>query len=133
MLHLVCGAAHSGKTALMQQILLDSAQNGRKAMLIVPEQASFSNERMLYSLPGGRSELLKVLSFTRLSELLLRQLGGLGRELIGETASAFLVNVALEELSDTLTVYRRHYRGCPRGAGLLCACAAGGLAPAEGV
>ncbi|MBC8575992.1 PD-(D/E)XK nuclease family protein [Yanshouia hominis] len=132
MLHLVCGAAHSGKTALMQQILLDSAQNGRKAMLIVPEQASFSNERMLYSLPGGRSELLKVLSFTRLSELLLRQLGGLGRELIGETASAFLVNVALEELSDTLTVYRRHYRS--RGfigqiAGMIRECQNAGVSP----
>lgn len=134
MLELICGAARSGKTVRIQRMLIETARQGNRATLIVPEQASFSNERMLGTLPGGRGESLRVTSFTRLAELLLRQYGGAGREVADETASAFLVSIALEELADSLSVYRRHYRG--RGfisqiAGMIAECQNAGISPGE--
>lgn len=110
MLNIIVGVARSGKTTLIKERIKATVSTGRRALLIVPEQASFYNERTLQDMLGKCSHKAEVFSFSRLSELLLRQLGGRDRQPVTATAQVFLMSMALDELSDVLTVYGRHYR-----------------------
>ena len=110
MLHLIAGVAQSGKTTLIKQQIRSRVESGGRAVLIVPEQASFNNERALQQLLGQSAAKAEVLSFSRLAERLLRQLGGRDRQPVTPAAQVFFMSVALDELADLLTVYGRHYR-----------------------
>jgi ATP-dependent helicase/nuclease subunit B len=110
MLHLMTGISRGYKTGLLHRRIGEAVGAGRKATLIVPEQASFANERALSLLLKTDAPAVSVVSFTRLAQLLVRKLGGAGREVMDDAAACFLMSVALEELSDELVVYRRHHR-----------------------
>lgn len=110
MLHIIAGVAQSGKTTLIKKQLQAVVESGGHAVLLVPEQASFNNERALQTLLGQDSAKAEVLSFSRLAERLLRQLGGRDRQPVTSAAQVFFMSVALDELSDLLAVYGRHYR-----------------------
>ncbi|HWP50348.1 MAG TPA: PD-(D/E)XK nuclease family protein [Clostridia bacterium] len=110
MLHIISGVAQSGKTTLVKKQIKETVESGRYAVLIVPEQASFNNERALQQMLGQSAAKAEVLSFSRLAEQLLRQLGGRDRQPVTPAAQVFFMSVALDELSDLLTVYGRHYR-----------------------
>ena len=110
MLHIIAGVAQSGKTTRLKKQLQSVVESGGHAVLLVPEQASFNNERALQTLLGRRSAGAEVLSFSRLAERLLRQLGGRDRQPVTGAAQVFFMSVALDELSDLLNVYGRHYR-----------------------
>ncbi|MEG1849556.1 MAG: ATP-binding protein, partial [Oscillospiraceae bacterium] len=110
MLQLIVGPAHSGKTGLLRARIQERARAGKRAVLLVPEQASFANEKALALLLGPDAARAQVLSFTRMAELLLRELGGAGRRAMNEAAAYLLMSVALDELSDELFVYKRHYQ-----------------------
>ncbi len=110
MLHIIAGVGMSGKTTLLKQQLQAVVESGGRAVLIVPEQASFNNERALQAQLGRQAAGAQVLSFSRLAERLLRQLGGRDRQPVTGAAQVFFMSVALDELSDLLTIYGRHYR-----------------------
>ena len=48
MLQLVYGRAGTGKTEYLMQDLCRRAQQGRRVMLLVPEQSSFESEKSVY-------------------------------------------------------------------------------------
>ncbi len=99
MLHLILGTAGTGKTTLLYQRICDCVKAGEKAILLVPEQSSFESEKALYRLLGPKDALaVEVLSFTRLSDRIFREFGGLAGIHLDETAKFLLMNVALEEL-----------------------------------
>ncbi|MFV0498080.1 MAG: PD-(D/E)XK nuclease family protein [Candidatus Fimivivens sp.] len=110
MLHIIAGVSQSGKTTLIKQRIKTQVASGGRAVLIVPDQASFNNERALQQLLGKSAAKAEVLSFSRLAEWLLRRLGGRDRQPVTPAAQVFFMSVALDELSDLLTVYGRHYR-----------------------
>lgn len=110
MLHIIAGVAQSGKTTMIKRRIEETVESGGHAVLLVPEQASFNNERALQQLLGRNVAKAEVLSFTRLADRLLRQLGGRDRQLVTPASQAFFMSIALDELSDLLNVYGRHYR-----------------------
>lgn len=111
MLRFVVGPAHSGKTTWIYERMAGISAAGGRAVLIVPEQSSFSNERALYRRLGGQAGKVDVVSFTRLSELVLRALGGVNQELMDPAASSLMMSLAIEEVKDELSIYRRHAFG----------------------
>ncbi len=110
MLQLITGRAGSGKSTRIRSLLKEYADAGvSKLTLIVPEQASFITEREMLRLLGARdAEKVEVLSFTRLAENILADIGGERRPGIDDGGRAVLMSLALEAVSDRLNVYKRH-------------------------
>ena len=79
MLQLILGRSGTGKTSMIYETLCDLAKQGRERLiLLVPEQFSFESERALLRRLGPRlASHVQVLSFTRMAELVFRELGGL--------------------------------------------------------
>ncbi len=111
MLRLVLGRSGSGKTHRIRALISQAAQQGyEKIYLLVPEQFSFESERALYNELGAEKSLtVEVLSFTRLANLVFRAYGGLSKHYVDDCARRMLMSIALGELQDSLTVYKRHH------------------------
>ena len=91
MLHLILGAAGTGKTALLHEKIAECVRGGGKAVLLVPEQYSFESEKALYRRLGAKDALsVEVLSFTRLCDRIFREYGGLAGVHLDETAKVLL-------------------------------------------
>lgn len=110
MLQLIIGRSGSGKTTVLYDMLHKAAQQQTTPLyLIVPEQASFENERRLLTQLGPvLSQRVQVLSFTRLAQTVFREVGGLCGKRMDGTLSLLLMSQALHSVADSLTVYRRH-------------------------
>lgn len=109
MVQFILGEAGTGKTELIYHQLRQSAQGGRKCILLIPEQYSFEAEKAVYQRLGAVLALqVEVLSFTRLANLVFRQCGGLAGHALDDCARVLLMSVTLEEVQDALTVYSRH-------------------------
>ena len=112
MLKLILGRSGSGKTQKIRKELGTAVESGRysKVCLLVPEQFSFESERVLYSQLGAQKSIkVEVVSFTRLANLVFREYGGLAKNYVGDGARAMLMSMALSELKDSLSVYKKHY------------------------
>ena len=117
MLHLILGAAGTGKTALLHEKIAECVRGGGKAVLLVPEQYSFESEKALYRRLGAKDALsVEVLSFTRLCDRIFREYGGLAGVHLDETAKVLLMSVALGEIGGELRAYRKNVSnpGCRR-------------------
>lgn len=131
MLTLLVSPDDRDRTRALLDEIEDRAKDGARSLLLVPEQASFSYEKRIARMKNGAAFVTAV-SFSRLAQLILREQGGDGRARLTETAQFFLMNLALEEVSDALTVYRRNYRS--RGflsqmLGVAAECADAGITP----
>ncbi len=109
MLQLFLGRSGTGKTtALYEEMHRLATENEAPIFFLVPEQASFENERRLLENFGPvLSQRVQVLSFTRLAEIVFRNIGGVAGKTMDTTLSLLLMSQALYTLSDSLTVYRR--------------------------
>ena len=108
MLELILGGAGTGKTTLIYNKIKQAVQAGQQVILLVPEQASFENERQLYRLLGPQKALsVEVLSFTRLCDRVFRTYGGLAGIHMEDSSKLLLMSVALEGLREQLQVYGR--------------------------
>ena len=108
MLHLVYGRAGSGKTRYARELLASLCENGAgNLLLLTPEQVSFESERaMLRRLGPRRAQGVQVLSFTRLANTVFRQFGGLAGKRLDDGGRTILMSLALEEMADTLQLFR---------------------------
>ena len=111
MLQLITGRSGSGKTyelyADMKQVLIE--QPDARLYLLVPEQASFENERQLLVQFGPQlSQRVQVLSFTRMADTVFREIGGVATKRMDATVSLLLMSQALSDVSDHLNIFRRH-------------------------
>ena len=113
MLQLVLGRAGSGKTEYLRTDLKTLAQDpGQKLMLIVPEQASFENERAMLRLLGARSaQRVQVISFTRLADQVFRAYGGIAGRRIDDGGRSMFMSLALEQVREQLNFYRKNADG----------------------
>ena len=109
MLHLVIGRAGTGKTTQMRNMLSQKALADEQGLiLLVPEQYSFESERALLRLTGPENAgKVQVLSFTRLADQVFKIYGGIAGERIDDGARIAVMDEALEQIADQLTVYRR--------------------------
>ncbi len=110
MLQLVIGRSGSGKTTELYRMMREKAENSDAPLfLLVPEQASFDNERRLLCEFGPLlSQRVQVLSFTRMASVVFRQIGGLSGKRMDPTVSLLIMSQALHAVADSLTLYRRH-------------------------
>ena len=110
MLQLIVGRSGSGKTTeLYRAMRKDAEQSDAPLFLLVPEQASFDNERRLLSEFGPLlSQRVQVLSFTRMVNAVFRQIGGLAGKRMDPTVSLLIMSQALHAIADSLKLYRRH-------------------------
>lgn len=110
MLRLLLGRAGSGKTHRILRELEKRASEEEQAsrcVLLVPEQFSFETERALLRDLGIRAAFdVKVYSFTRLSEMVAKEMGGVAGRQMNEGTRVLLMSEALGQVADRLTVYR---------------------------
>ena len=110
MLRFVLGRAGSGKTRAVRSALRELAVSGReKLMLLVPEQASFENERAMLRLLGpALARSVAVTSFSRLADEVLRRYGGFAGRRLDDGGRSIFMSLALEQVKDRLSVYCRN-------------------------
>lgn len=110
MLKLIVGRSGSGKTTELYRAMRETIEHSTAPLfLLVPEQASFDNERRLLTELGPvLSQRIQVLSFTRMANAVFRQIGGLAGKRMDKTLSMLLMSQALHNVADFLTLYRRH-------------------------
>ncbi|GEM_PF-319225 len=111
MLHFILGRAGSGKTSNLLDKLSALSKQQKKCILMTPEQASFEYEKIISLSDQIDDAYVEVLNFTRLSQLCFNTLGGPKKELITPTGSYLMMNIALEEIKDELSIYKRNYQG----------------------
>mgnify|MGYP002541496069 CR=1 FL=1 len=111
MLELLIGGAGTGKTDTVFHELthLAEQESAPPLFLLVPEQFSFESEKtLLRRLGPRRASRVQVLSFTRLAQTVFRELGGVAGKRMDDGARVLLVSQAIREVTDHLTLYRRH-------------------------
>lgn len=112
MLRIITGRTGSGKTRLVRSVIADIAKTAPdKAIIIVPEQFSFETERAMLSLLGNEKvNNAEVLSFSRLSEKLLRKCGKMPQKTVDDAARALLMSIAVESLQDKTATFRKYIK-----------------------
>lgn len=109
MLQFIIGAKQSGKTMKAHSILKSAVSSGGSAMLIVPKQYTFESDKKILHLLGPKdASEVEVLSFSRLVNNAMSRYGGIRKPIAKEGARVILMSLAIEELTDKLTVFRRH-------------------------
>lgn len=109
MLQLIVGRSGSGKTYTVYEELKTHADSGTPLFLLVPEQASFENERRLLEKLGPvLSQRVRVLSFTRMAETVFREIGGTAGRRMDAALSLLLMSEALHSVAASLSLYQRH-------------------------
>ena len=85
MVQFILGKHSSGKTHTIINKIRDFCENGENSVLLVPEQFTFENERLvLRELGDSSSQNVTVLSFTRLCDEVGRNIGGIAGTVLGE-------------------------------------------------
>ena len=106
MLKEILGTAGTGKTYTIRNMILNKASNGKKCMLIVPEQYSYESEKTLQSVLGpALSKYVEILSFKRLSNNILSSFPGYQNQQLDQSGKLLAMSVALLQLSDSLSFY----------------------------
>ena len=101
MLQLLIGRSGSGKSHAVFDRIETLVQGGHdRVLLIVPEQYSFESERMLLRRLGAQqANRVQVLSFTRLADMVFREVGGVAGEPLDDGVRALLMSRALDEVA----------------------------------
>ena len=110
MLQLIFGRSGSGKTHEVRSTLKSLAENGaERLMLIVPEQASFENERAMLRFLGDRNaRRVAVTSFTRMVDAVQRRCGGFAGRRLDDGGRSIFMSLALEQVRDRLRAFRKN-------------------------
>lgn len=109
MLNFIIGVKGSGKTAKSHKILGEAVKRGEKAMLIIPKQFTFQSDKRILELLGPRLACeVEVLSFSRLATVVLQTYGGISRPVAKQGARNILMSLAIEGVTDKLSVFARH-------------------------
>lgn len=120
MLHLIIGRSSSGKTTLIRKIISEKLDSGEKVALLVPEQFSFESEKGIISMFGAqKASQMGILSFTSLSEKILNEYEKNRKPPVTDAARAVIMSLAIENLSESLTIFKRSGKNKKTVSGLL--------------
>lgn len=105
MVEFIVGRSHTGKTTLLYEKIKKSIDDGKKVILLVPEQASFETERKVLKTFGPViSNEIQVLSFTRLM-VYLNILEDEELKEPSDFSNLLLFYTALQDLKKKLKIY----------------------------
>ena len=101
MLQLLIGPSGSGKTHyILENLATLTAQGHKKILWLVPEQYSFESERaILRALGPVQAAQVRVTSFSRLADMIEREVGGLAGQRLDEGVRALLMSRALTQVA----------------------------------
>lgn len=110
MLKFILGRAGMGKTYMIRKIILEKVRlDQKKLLLLVPEQTSFENERVILNLLGAKSSrVIDVVSFTSLVNLVFRKAGGFAGRRLDDGGRSMIMSLAIEQVRSYLNIYKRH-------------------------
>lgn len=108
MLSFVLGAPKSGKTESIIKSINKDLTEKKRVLFIVPEQEALSAERKLIAANNSGAEffLLEIANFSRLSNIVFREKGGICYNYIDNGGKALMMWRALNELSPSLNSYK---------------------------
>lgn len=111
MLYILKGRAGSGKTARMRQILAEKLNTSNsRPLLLVPEQFSFETERtMLKQLGAKKLKDIDILTFSRLSHNILKNLPLYQRNIPDNGVRIAMMSEALLQLEGRLSVFENFH------------------------
>ena len=135
MLHLVLGVSGCGKSGYLLRQIRRRALEGKKSILIVPEQFTSSTEARIYEMMGDElSGFVTSYSFSSLAEAILERYGGAAIRTLTDAGRAVLVRRALQAMGPNLVYYSRHRRStafCERCAETLSELKSSGVDPQQ--
>ncbi len=110
MLYLILSRARAGKTAHIMNLIEQFSKGGREKMtLIVPEQFSFTSEKLMLGKLGAKAMAdIDVVSFTSLGEKLVGRPALHERRRLDDSAKTVLMRMALDSVRDKLKLYSNH-------------------------
>ncbi len=108
MLQFVLGTGGTGKTAALFERIKARVKNGEEEVLVlVPDQSSFETEKALLGILGARaSRQVEVFGFDGMCRHVFRETRSVRQNVIDNGTRAVLMNIALEELGDSLTLLK---------------------------
>lgn len=108
---IIMGRARTGKSAQIREYIKEDIKNGKKAVLLVPEQYTLQSEQdFIRNIDSNGIIDLSVLSFTSFSDILRSRYRGKNRSLIDDTGIYILTSRATEESREELEVFKQSYR-----------------------
>ncbi len=112
MLHLILSVAGGGKTTYIMNLIEKLSASGHKKLtLIVPEQFSFTSEKIILGKLGAKAMAdIDVESFTSLGEKLIGRPALHERKRLSDSAKAVLMKTALEAVQEKLLLYGKHIK-----------------------
>ncbi len=109
MLQFIFGLPFSGKTGCILEKVSEVTQNNEKAVVIVPEQASFETEKTFLKALGDSFSLnVQVLSFSRLYDEVSQKFGGLCAKVLTGSDKIIFMNRALKQVAPELKLWRKY-------------------------
>lgn len=110
MLNLILGKNPFVKTEYVRRLIAEKANEGKRCIVIVPEQFSYETEKSVLDLVGAQNMLsVDVLSMTRLAELILSEHSSPEEKPAADDGVRMMtMSLALESLSDTLDIYKKY-------------------------
>ncbi|HBE12896.1 MAG TPA: hypothetical protein DCY74_01865 [Clostridiales bacterium] len=106
MLKRIIGPIGYGKTYTMESMIAQDLQKCKRVFYIVPEQHTVTAERSVLSLTGEPTRFLEIINFSRLPNLVFRELGGLSVQYIDKVGKRLLLASVLEEIKEHLHLYQ---------------------------
>ncbi len=135
MINFIIGRAGSGKSHTVRQMIKNEIESGqRQVVLLVPEQQTVVWETKMASLlPASANLRLEITNFTRLSNSVFREGGGLVDTVIDEGGRNLLVWRAMLSVWEHLRVYNRDHedRCIPHLMNAIDELKSSGVSPAE--
>ncbi len=114
MLQFILGRAGTGKTHAVWSAILERARQGKRSLLIVPEQFASTADLQGYTVLGDSlHSFLKVCSFRTLTALLEDRFGGGAEATLTDAGRMVLLRRALEQMGPSLSYYSRSRHSIP--------------------
>lgn len=111
MLTFLMGTDTKAKREYIGQRLYETVKNGEKALLLVPEQENFNRDKELMLLYGEKyANVCRTTSFTHFTAQFLEEKGKRVKPSADEAGVSVLMSLALGQVSDSLNIYKKHYR-----------------------
>ncbi len=101
----LAGRVGAGKTAELLRRIRAAVQEGKQALLLVPEQYTYDAERMLLETLGGAAFYAEALGFSRLCERVLEEAGGGARLFLSPEGRRMALRGVLDEKRGSLKLY----------------------------
>ena len=107
MTEFICGVQNTGKSTLVYKRIKDDLSDGKKVILIVPDQEALSAEAELAEVCRDIAVYnLKVYGFSRLADDVFRTYGGICCDYIDKTGATLALFLSLCSVSPALKIYK---------------------------